>query len=82
MAQHLLRYINHHLVHDLVDNLEDQKIKNKGFLRGIENDKEKIGINLNVSCIQPCHQRAIPLFIANFVLDNYGEGCNFWLSST
>ena len=67
--------INHHLVHDLVDNLEVQKIKEQ--FRGIENDKEKIGIPLEFSCINPVTNEAIPLFIANFVLDNYGEGAIF-----
>ncbi len=67
--------INHHLVHDLVDDLEVQKIKEQ--FRVIENDKEKIGIPLEFSCINPVTNEAIPLFIANFVLDNYGEGAIF-----
>ena len=50
--------INHHLVHDLVDNLEVQKIKEQ--FRGIENDKEKIGIPLEFSCINLSPTRPYP----------------------
>ena len=67
--------INHKLVSNLVENSEVQKIKEQ--FNGVEHDKEKIGIPLNVNCINPITDETIPLYIANFVLDNYGEGAIF-----
>ena len=67
--------INHKLVSNLVENSEVQKIKDQ--FNGVEHDKEKIGIPLNVNCINPITDETIPLYIANFVLDNYGEGAIF-----
>ena len=67
--------INHKIVLDLIDISEIKKIK--GQFSKIENEKDKIGIPLNVSCINPITNESIPLYIANFVLDNYGEGAIF-----
>ena len=67
--------VNHKIVQDLIDNTEVQKIKDK--FSGIEHDKEKLGIPLTITCINPITNETIPVFIANFVLDNYGEGAIF-----
>ena len=67
--------VNHKIVLDLVDYSEVLKIKDRFNL--IEHDKEKIGIPLGVNCINPITGELIPLYIANFVLDNYGEGAIF-----
>ena len=67
--------INHKIVTDLIEESEVKKIKKK--FNELENDKEKIGIPLNVNCINPVTNDSIPLYIANFVLDNYGEGAIF-----
>ena len=67
--------INHKIVSDLIEESEIIKIKNQ--FNEVENDKEKIGIPLNVNCINPVTNDSIPLYIANFVLDNYGEGAIF-----
>ena len=67
--------INHKIVSDLIDESEIIKIKQQ--FGEVENDKEKIGIPLNVNCINPITNESIPLYIANFVLDNYGEGAIF-----
>ena len=68
--------INHKIVSNLIDESEVQKIKDQ--FNGIENvEKEKIGIPLNINCINPITNDSIPLYIANFVLDNYGEGAIF-----
>ena len=32
---------------------------------------------LNISCVHPMLDKEIPIYIANFVLDNYGEGAIF-----
>ena len=67
--------INHKIVLDLLDISEIEKIKDQFSL--IEHDKEKIGIPLGVSCINPINKEPIPLYVANFVLDSYGEGAIF-----
>jgi len=67
--------INHKIVIDILKSSEILKIKDQ--FNKIENDKEKIGIPLGVDCINPITNESIPLYIANFVLDNYGEGAIF-----
>ena len=67
--------INHKIVSELIDNSEIQKIKDQ-FNR-TEYEKEKIGIPLDINCINPITNELIPVYIANFVLDNYGEGAIF-----
>ena len=67
--------VNHQIVLDLMDDSEVQRIKDQ--FDEIENEKEKIGVPLNVGCINPVTNESIPLYIANFVLDTYGEGAIF-----
>ncbi len=67
--------INHKIVTDLVEGSEVQKIKDQ--FNNLENEKDKIGIPLGVNCINPVTNERLPLYIANFVLDNYGEGAIF-----
>ena len=67
--------INHKIATDLISESEIIEIKNK--FSEVENDKEKIGIPLSIDCINPVTNESIPLYIANFVLDNYGEGAIF-----
>jgi len=67
--------INHQIVFDLIDETQVQRIKDQ--FNEVENEKEKIGVPLNVNCINPITNESIPLYIANFVLDNYGEGAIF-----
>ena len=67
--------INHKIVADMMDNSEIQKIKDQ--FNEIEFEKEKIGISLGVNCVNPINNESMPLYIANFVLDNYGEGAIF-----
>ena len=67
--------INHQIVQELIDNHEIQEIKDQ-FV-GVEHDKEKIGVLLKANCINPVTNELIPLYVANFVLDSYGEGAIF-----
>ena len=67
--------INHQFVNTYLDEADIQKIKKQ--FNAIEHDKEKIGIPLDIDCINPLTNGAIPIYIANFVLDNYGEGAIF-----
>jgi leucyl-tRNA synthetase len=67
--------INHNIVGSYLGLEEIEKIK-KDFSKVID-EKEKIGIPLNISCKHPLLEKEIPVYIANFVLDNYGEGAIF-----
>ncbi len=65
--------------HDIVTNfLEDEEIKKIQLEFGkIKDDKEKVGVPLDLYCKHPILDKKIPIYIANFVLDNYGEGAIF-----
>ena len=67
--------INHKLVSKYLSKNEIDKIK-KSFTKS-DNDKEKEGILLDIKCRHPILDKELPVFIANFVLDNYGEGAIF-----
>ena len=40
-------------------------------------DKDKYGYKLDIKCKHPLLDKELPVFVANFVLDNYGEGAIF-----
>jgi len=40
-------------------------------------EKEKIGLFLNQYCVHPITGDNVPIYVANFVLDNYGQGAIF-----
>ena len=40
-------------------------------------EKEKIGLFINHYCVHPITGEDIPIYVANFVLDNYGQGAIF-----
>ena len=67
--------INHPLTSKVLKSEDLTKIKNQ--FNQTKNDKEKIGINLEIKCEHPITKEELPIFIANFVLDNYGEGAIF-----
>ena len=67
--------VNHPIVNEYVPEKEIEEIKNK--FDNINNDKEKIGIKLDINCKHPIIDKEIPVYIANFVLDTYGEGAIF-----
>ncbi|MDG2007753.1 MAG: leucine--tRNA ligase [Alphaproteobacteria bacterium] len=41
------------------------------------NEKEKVGVFLDNYCVHPVTGEDIPIYLANFVLDNYGQGAIF-----
>ena len=44
---------------------------------------EKIGFKTNLIAINPLDESMqVPVYIANFVLMDYGFGCNLWVSSS
>ena len=67
--------VNHTIVKNYFNEQEIEKIKSQ--FANIQNDKEKLGIPLNATCKHPMLDQELPIYIANFVLDNYGEGAIF-----
>ncbi len=67
--------VNHEIVNKILNKEDVMKIKKK-FDENTD-EKEKIGIPLNINCKHPILDTKIPVFVANFVLDNYGEGAIF-----
>ena len=67
--------INHSLVSQYLTN--DEIVSIKSQFENIDNDKNKIGIELPIKCKHPLVDKNIPVYVANFVLDNYGEGAIF-----
>ncbi len=67
--------INHKLVSKVLSNEKINDIK-KNFSNN-ETEKDKIGVCLDITCKHPILDKELPVYIANFVLDNYGEGAIF-----
>ena len=67
--------VNHALVEDYLTKTEIDNIKNEFNKSDIE--KDKLGIQIQDYCKHPFLKKEIPIYIANFVLDNYGEGAIF-----
>ncbi len=67
--------INHKIVSEFLNEKSIKKIKQE--FDQVGDDKDKIGIKLNITCKHPLLDKNIPIYIANFVLDNYGEGAIF-----
>ncbi len=67
--------VNHQILSDLIDKKTLEKIRNEFDL--VNEEKEKLGVKLNISCKHPILDKEIPVFVANFVLDTYGEGAIF-----
>ena len=67
--------INHKIIKESLTIKQISEIREQ--FEKLNNEKEKLGIPLNISCHHPILNKKIPVFIANFVLDNYGEGAIF-----
>ncbi len=67
--------VNHKLVSKYLNNNEINEIK-KTFAQSTD-EKEKIGFLTGIECKHPLNNKKLPVYIANFVLDNYGEGAIF-----
>ncbi len=67
--------INHPIVKKNLGKTRIQDIK-KNF-ETVDTEKNKVGVSLEINCDHPILEKKIPVYIANFVLDNYGEGAIF-----
>ena len=67
--------VNHQILSKFLKINEIDKIK-ESFSQ-TSDDKEKVGFLLDLKCKHPLLDKEIPIYIANFVLDSYGEGAIF-----
>ena len=67
--------INHPLVKSTLSEAKIKEIKDE-FSKN-DDEKIKLGVELNLNCKHPLLNKDLPIYIANFVLDNYGEGAIF-----
>ncbi len=51
-----------------------EKVKKQSSLDRIGENADKLGLDIGVKAINPVNSKAIPIFIANYVLMNYGTG--------
>ena len=68
--------VNHPLIKKISDNKILSKLKNLKIYLQESNDKDqkKIGIPTNLIAINPINSKEIPIWIASYVLDEYGTG--------
>tara|TARA_Y100000992_G_scaffold281556_1_gene229399 strand:+ start:1920 stop:4229 length:2310 start_codon:yes stop_codon:yes gene_type:complete len=67
--------INHKMVSEFLDTNSIKKIQEE--FDAVSDEKDKIGVKLDITCKHPLLEKDIPVYVANFVLDNYGEGAIF-----
>ncbi len=68
--------VNHSLIKNISDQETIQDIENlKQYLKhNKNNDLEKIGIKTSLIAINPVNSEPIPIWVASYVLDEYGTG--------
>ena len=68
--------VNHPLIKNISDNKILSKLENlKIYLQeSKDKDQKKIGIPTNLIAINPVNSKEIPIWIASYVLDEYGTG--------
>ena len=68
--------VNHPLIKKITDNKILSKLENlKIYLQeSKDKDQKKIGIPTNLIAINPVNSKEIPIWIASYVLDEYGTG--------
>ena len=68
--------VNHPLIKKISDNKILSKLENlKIYLQeSKDKDQKKIGITTNLIAINPINSKEIPIWIASYVLDEYGTG--------
>ena len=68
--------VNHSLIKKINDQETIKDIENlKQYLKNNKNNElEKIGIKTNLTAINPVNSEPIPIWVASYVLDEYGTG--------
>ena len=67
--------INHPIVRTILSEGKIEELKTE--FKNYDENKDKIGHRLDLHCRHPLLNKKLPIYIANFVLDNYGEGAIF-----
>ncbi len=67
--------INHTIAKSCLNKNQLEKIREE--FDSVDGEKEKIGFDLKINCNHPILEKKIPVYVANFVLDTYGEGAIF-----
>jgi len=81
-ATYMVLATEHPIVNSLIENTKNKdevkafikKVKNESISKRVALDTEKVGIFSGRYVINPVNNRKIPLFIANYVLMEYGTG--------
>ena len=65
--------------HEVTSIIKDQELKDKvknlkEIFKNYDEEKEKIGFNTGLKAINPINNNEIPIWIASYVLDDYGTG--------
>ena len=65
--------------HEVTSIIKDQELKDKvknlkEIFKNYDDEKEKIGFNTGLKAINPINNNEIPIWIASYVLDDYGTG--------
>jgi len=66
--------VNYMLENSLLSEQSAQKIKEMKRSSSIERQKEKSGVSLELYVVHPLTKKSIPVWVANFVLMDYGSG--------
>jgi leucyl-tRNA synthetase len=66
--------VSYMLENSLLSEQSAQKIKEMKNSSSIERQKEKSGVSLELSVVHPLSKKSIPVWVANFVLMDYGSG--------
>ncbi len=65
--------------HEVTSIIKDKELKDeisnlKEIFKNFDADKEKIGFNTGLKAINPINNNEIPIWVASYVLDDYGTG--------
>ncbi len=66
--------VTYMIEHELLDAKVVREIKKMKATSSIDRQKEKAGVPLNINVVHPITKKSIPVWVANFVLMDYGSG--------
>jgi len=66
--------VSYMIENSLLDNDTINKIKEMKNASSIDRQKEKSGVSLNLHVLHPLTKKSVPIWVANFVLMDYGSG--------
>ena len=66
--------VSYMIENSLLDKETIEKIKEMKNASSIDRQKEKSGVSLNLQVLHPLTKKSVPIWVANFVLMDYGSG--------